>query len=344
MRHPRCQPQVLPRVQADPFPVGDGLPAVLVAVFTAAVALAGCSASGPAEDAGPARIVHTDQGDVSVPADPQRVVVLNYALAGYLYDLDVPVVATVSEDSDKPGAFSGFWKDEAAADKTGLLPWSTDGFDYEAILAAEPDLIVAGGFGLPYPLAAKGYDRLSAIAPTVLVSNTLATWREQFGFLAKDVFGKPDIYDKSVAEYDKRVTEVKQAITPPPGPVAYLTITADNSPYLLFENMGLPQTLAAVGLQPAPLVQQNGLQPYKPGGDMAELSTEQVGRLVTTPTVFIAGFNADTTDVATLSKQPVYAKLPAFAGGHAYDLPYWTVRGDYDEAMALLDLVEKQFS
>ncbi len=319
--------------------------AVLAAVFTsAAVTLAGCSASGPVEDTGPARIVHTAQGEVSVPADPQRVVVLNYALAGYLYNLDVPVVATVSEDADKQGAFSEFWKDEAAADNTQLLPWSTDGFDYEAVLAAEPDLIVAGGYGLPGVLATKAYDRLRAVAPTVIVSNTLATWQEQFGFLAKDVFGKQDVYDGFVADYDKRVADVKQAITPPPGPVAYLTITADNSPYLLFENMGLPQTLAEVGLQPAPLVERNGLQPYKPGGDMAELSTEQVGQLVTTPTVFVAGFNADTTDIATLSKQPVYAKLPAFAGGHAYDLPYWAVRGDYDEAMALLDLVEKQFA
>lgn len=321
------------------------LTTVLAAVLAgSAVALAGCSTSDAGEGAGPARTVHTAQGEVSVPADPQRVVVLNYALAGYLYDLDVPVVATVSEDADKQGAFSEFWKDEAAEDGTELLPWSTDGFDYEAILAADPDLIVAGGFGLPYPLAAKGYDRLSEIAPTVVVSNSMATWQEQFGFLAKDVFDKKDAYDGFVAEYDRRVGEVKQAITPPPGPVAYLTITADNSPYLLFENMGLPQTLAAVGFAPAPLVEQHGLQPYKPGGDMAELSTEQVGQLLTTPTVFVTGFNAATTDVATLAKQPVYAKLPAFTGGHAYDLPYWTVRGDYDEAMALLDLVEKQFS
>lgn len=321
------------------------LTAVIAAVLTgSALALAGCSASDAGDGAGATRTVQTAQGEVTVPADPQRVVVLNYALAGYLYDLDVPVVATATEDSDKAGAFSEFWQDEATADNTELLPWSTDGFDYEAILAADPDLIVAGGYGLPGVLATKAYDRLRDIAPTVVVSPALATWQQQFGFLANDVFGKKDTFDGYVTEYDKRVGEVKQAITPPPGPVAYLTITADNSPYLLFENMGLPQTLAEVGLQPAPLVAQHNLPPYKPGGDMAELSTEQVGQLVTTPTVFVTGFNADTTNVATLAKQPVYAKLPAFAGGHAYDLPYWTVRGDYDEAMALLDLVEKQFS
>ncbi|MGW0180594.1 ferric enterobactin (enterochelin)-binding protein, partial [Nocardia sp. NPDC003345] len=120
------------------------LPAVLAALTAAAVALAACSASDPEAGAGTTRTVHTAQGDITVPADPQRVVVLNYALAGYLYDLDVPVVATTSEDSGKPGEFSEFWKDDAAADNTELLSWSTDGFDYEAILAADPDLIVAG--------------------------------------------------------------------------------------------------------------------------------------------------------------------------------------------------------
>lgn len=55
------------------------------------------------------------------------------------------------------------------------------------------------------------------------------------------------------------------------------------------------------------------------------------------------GFNGDTTDVATLEQNPVYAALPAFQGGNSYDLPYWALRGDYDEAMALLDIIEEMF-
>ena len=320
------------------------LSSLLAAVlFGSAMVAVGCSTSTGTVD-GPTRTVHTEQGEVVVPQDPQRVVVLNYPLAGYLYDMNVPVAATITENADKEGKFSEFWKDQATEDDTQLLPWSADGFDYEAIIDAEPDLIIGGGYGLPGALATQGYDRLSDIAPTVLVDNSLASWQEQFRFLAEDVFAKKDSYDDSVAAYDKRVAEVKQAITPPPNPVAHLTITADNTPYLLFEDMGLPQTLAEVGLTPAPLVAEHGLPPYKPGGDMAELSTEQVGQLLTVPTVFITGFSGDTTDVATLSQQPVYAELPSFAQDHAYDLPYWTVRGGYDEAMALLDIVENQFS
>ena len=49
-------------------------------------------------------------------------------------------------------------------------------------------------------------------------------------------------------------------------------------------------------------------------------------------------------DFDALATDPVYAGLPSFAAGTAHELPTWTVRGDYHEAMALLDVVEEQFS
>lgn len=66
------------------------------ALTGALVLLSSCGSSGSSADAGPAqtRTVTTAEGPVEVPVDPQRIVVLNYALAGYLYDIDEPVVAT----------------------------------------------------------------------------------------------------------------------------------------------------------------------------------------------------------------------------------------------------------
>jgi iron complex transport system substrate-binding protein len=315
------------------------------ALAGSALALSGCSSD--TEDAAAdvaTRTVETEQGPVEVPTDPQRVVVLNHALAGYLYDLDVPVAATIPETTDIGGEYSDFWADQAEADGTEFLPWSADGFDLEAILEQDPDLIVAGGLGFPNAQALDAYDQLSEITATVVVSGAFATWQEQFEFLAVDVFDKADEYDRHVAEYQARVEEVKAAITLPPNPFAVLTVTADGTPYPLLHDAGLPLALAELGFEPAPLAEEHGIAPYREGGDMFELSTEQVAQVMTVPTLFVSGFNGDTTDVATLAESEVYAALPAFTGGHAYDLPHWTVRSDYDEALAMLDIIEQQFS
>ncbi|TCN55689.1 iron complex transport system substrate-binding protein [Rhodococcus sp. SMB37] len=290
------------------------------------------------------RAVATPMGEVTIPADPQRVVVLNYALAGYLYHLDVPIVGVTPEDADGAGIFSEFWADDAEAAGTEFLPWSVDGFDIESIAAMDPDLIIAGGVGFPYLQASEAYDDLSTVAPTVLVDRQFQTWQEQFGFLANDVFDQSDVLTQLTQEYEDRRAEVIESITPPPNPVSYVTITADGTPYVLIEDMGLPADLVDFGFEPAPVFANSGAEPYTEGGDMFEVSLETIGQVVTTPTVFVTGFNGPGPSVEELRENPIYAALPAFAAGHAYDMPYWAIRADYDEAIAFLDHLEEQFA
>ncbi|HIZ37212.1 MAG TPA: ABC transporter substrate-binding protein, partial [Candidatus Ruania gallistercoris] len=241
------------------------------------------------------------------------------------------------------GEFSPFWEEQAAEDGTEFLPWSVDGFDLEAILATEPDLIIGGGIGFPLSQAEAVYEDLSDIAPTVLVGRELTTWEDQYSFLAEDMFDKPEVFAEDVSAYQARVAEVREAITPPELPAAFLSIVGDGSAYALVESVGLPTVFADLGIEPAPIFAEGDFEVYGGGGDMFELSTEQVGQVITQPTVFVMGFNGDTTDVATLSENPVYAALPAFENERAYDLPYWVLRGDYDETVELLDIVEEQF-
>ncbi|MET3859345.1 iron complex transport system substrate-binding protein [Dietzia sp. 2505] len=314
-------------------------------------ALAACSPGGEATgdgaegtSPGATRTVPTPKGDVTVPADPQRVVVLNYALAGYLYELDVPIAATIPEDADQTNAeFSELWGQAPAEDGTEFLPWSADGFDLEAILETDPDLIVAGGWGFPNFQADEAYEDLTAIAPTVIVDKAFADWQDQAEFLAVDVFGKPEAFEDMVGTYESRVAEVAEAIEVPPQPTSFISVTADGTPYLLFENTGLPLMFGELGFEADDLVARNALQPYQPGGDMAELSTEQLGRIVDSKTVFVMGFNGETTSVEQLADEPAWRNLPAFVSANAFDLPYWALRHDYDEALALLDLVEEEF-
>ncbi|MFC3241251.1 hypothetical protein ACFOJ6_01450 [Gordonia humi] len=151
------------------------------------------------------------------------------------------------------------------------------------------------------------------------------------------------MYRDALASYDKRITEVKNNITVPAGESVFLSMLADGRAYVLIEDRGLPKEFAKVGFRPAPLFASGKYEPYTKDGDSFELSTEQVGQVLTQPTLFAAGFNADVTSIAQMRKQPIWAALPSFQKNQAYDLPYWTQRSDFDEAMDTLDIIEKQF-
>lgn len=322
---------------------------VIAAVVLSALVLAGCGSEGDSAGAssepesGETRVVETPQGKVEIPEDPKRVIVLNHALAGYLYELDIPVQATIPEAVGAPEEYSQFWADQAEEDGTEFLPWTADGFALEEIAAMEPDLIVGGGVGFPYAQGVDAYDALTKIAPTVLVNDKLATWQKQSQYLAEDVFDMPDRYEELEVGYEKRLAEVKKSITVPPSPVAYLAFTSDDKTFALVENQGLPQEMARLGFKPAPIFADNDLKAYGGSNDMFEISPELMSEVVTMPTVFATGFNGETFDLDDVREDPIYATLPSFKNDQVYELPYWAVRADYHEAMGLLDELEKQF-
>lgn len=316
----------------------------LIALVGVLVVLVACSGSPSARqpDGAATRVIGTVKGDVTVPAAPKRVVLLNYSLAGYAFDLGLPIVAMTPEATDKTSAPRDAWKADFEKAGTTFLPWPSTGFDIEAITAQKPDLILAGGLAFPFKQANDAYDKLSRIAPTVLVDNKLDTWQQQFQWLA-DAFGNPGVYAAAVKRYDARIEQVAANIALPPNPVAFLSMTHDKRAFALIENRGLPAEFARLGFVTDPLFGTGKYKAYQAGGDSFEIGTEQIPAVVTQPTVFVIGFNRPTFDVATLRTDPVYASLPAFASHHAYDLPYWVQRPDFDRAMDTLDVVEKTF-
>src|SRR5690625_2686484 len=165
------------------------------------------------------RVVATEQGEIEVPSDPQRIVVLNYALAGYLFDLDEPVVAMTPEVTGSEGEYSEFWKDEAEAANTEFLPWSDDGFDLEAVVAADPDLMIAGGSGFRVKHGTCTFDRPADSSPTVVGFCEKQTWQQQFSSLADDVLGKRDGDEEVKTGYEDRGAGVKENIEVPEGEI-----------------------------------------------------------------------------------------------------------------------------
>lgn len=318
---------------------------VLIALLCAVGLVAGCGSGSDTASGSDSvtRTVSTVQGEVSIPTDPERVVLLNNSLAGYLYDLNVPVVAMTTEYAGQPSEPYPAWAEDFREDGTEFLEWSDTGFNIEKIIAFKPDLIIGGGLGFPFKLGTDAYDKLKRIAPTVLVDNTLVSWNQQFKFLATDVFDQPDVYRDAVRRYDNRIAEVKAAITPPPGPVSFVSMTGAGKAYVLIEDRGVPAEFAKLGIEPAPIFATGEFEPYTAGGDSFEVVPELLGRTLIQPTIFVIGFHTDAITAEELERDPVWAALPAFRGDHAYDLPYWVQRPDFDRAMATLDHVEGMF-
>ena len=139
------------------------VPALVVA---AALLLAGCAGttpSGPSPTGGdgafPVTITH-GQGAVTVPARPQRVVVLGFADAQIATAIGAPVVAAARNPSSPDGNWAGV-NPPLPADVTVLDNITPN---LEAITAARPDLIL---MTTAQPSFSASYPQIAAIAPTV---------------------------------------------------------------------------------------------------------------------------------------------------------------------------------
>lgn len=318
--------------------------AALAVLFTGAACGADSDTEAGANSA-ETRAVETEQGTITVPADPQRVVVLNASLAGYLFDLDVPIVAAdtrmigVNTDGDE---FPPSLENSATEQGTEVLPAASE-IPVEVVASYDPDLIIGGGQGFTGVLSVDAYDQLAEIAPTVLVPNSAADWQDQLEFVASAV-GRSDQVDIIMESYRDRISEVAAAITPPEGQVAYILTTSDPSTVTMISaTAALPEMMNEIGFEADADVWDKAGNPELYGtGDSFQFSLERLEQAVDAPVVFVIALDGGRT-AEELAADPVYARLPAFQNGNVYDLPATSFRPDFRLAMDTLDIVEAQF-
>lgn len=186
-------------------------PAASLIAALASVAVAGvAAASTPPSDAtagdastpaGPHVVVHA-MGETEVPADPQRVVVLDSSF------LDSAVALGVTP----AGATEGF----AGGGLPGYLPaevleaveivGETNAPQLESIAALDPDLII--GAKVRHE---DLYDELSQIAPTVFSESSGGNWTAQV-LLTGDALGRSDEAEELLDAFAERATAVGEAI------------------------------------------------------------------------------------------------------------------------------------
>ncbi len=321
---------------------------VFAAVAAVTLGLTGCSDSSSGDDstgssAGDTRVVQTDKGEVTVPAEPQRIAVLSAGLAGYLFTLDAPVAITdtrVLGVTNLDGGFPPQWAEQAEAQGTEELP-SGETLNIEAIAQAEPDLIIGGGQGISSVQAEEFYDTLTAIAPTVLISSSVNTWQGQLEAVA-DAAGESDKVDGLMEAYDNKVAEVKESITVPGSPVSYLLSLSTNEPAFIPQTATLPTLLSAVGFEPDDVITKANNPELYGSGDSFIISNELLAPVGSAPVMFVVPVAGRT--LAELQQDPLYTGLPAFAGNKVFELPATSYRPDYDGVMATLDQVQEMFA
>ncbi|HEY0215624.1 MAG TPA: ABC transporter substrate-binding protein [Cellulomonas sp.] len=300
--------------------------------LASALLLAACSSGSGSGDetaaaAEPATITVEDMtGEVTIPAEPTA------ALGMYTTDVDILITLGIQLAGTQPvrdegySTFPSFFPQE---ELEGVQTFTNfPEYNYEAILAAQPDFILNG----------LGYDaevvtKLPEIAPTFSFNGFDGRdWREIFHETAIQL-GREDKYQEWTDAYDARVAEIRaeldaRDIHPVVGPVDYwdgqVTVSCYGVPCLVLADLGLE-------ISPLSTVEGTSLSPEQ----LSQLSDIDVFVSSTTP-------NEDGTfdDVfAPVADNPLWQALPAVQNKQIYTGDLEMLYGSPSGQMAYLEFV-----
>ncbi|WEG08242.1 Fe2+-enterobactin ABC transporter substrate-binding protein [Microbacterium horticulturae] len=312
-----------------------------------ALALSGCAASSEAatDDASaggdwPRTIEHVN-GSTEIPAQPANIVSTSITLTGTLLAIDAPVTATAtttpSAITDDEGFFSQ-WAD-VAHDRGVTSLYPNLEFDEEAVIAAAPDLIVVSSTGAD--ATADQYDKLSAIAPTIVLNYGDESWQELAETLG-EATGHEAEAKKVVADFDQRVADVAAKITVPDGTANAIVWNGVEGQTAFAKPGGShAELLDALGFDVEGAPDEYDLSETA-REDFAFLSIENTTAALTGSTVFlVSGGDATADDFADTK---VLANTPAVKAGNVHALGDTSFRIDYYSASQIVDIVESDFA
>ncbi|MCX4966624.1 ABC transporter substrate-binding protein [Streptomyces sp. NBC_00654] len=178
----------------------------LVGAVSLALVLAGCGSSedgSGSSDKARTRVFAADNGKITIPAQPKRVVATGYAVPAML-EAHAPLVGISSWKRGEPMMS----KEDLATYKKlpKVAGESAAETNYEAVAEAEPDLII---IGVPAPVLGDiDIKRLESIAPVVAIGPTVpSAWRE-LSHKQADAAGALEQFDAVKSTYEARTAEL----------------------------------------------------------------------------------------------------------------------------------------
>ena len=285
--------------------------------LAAAVLLAGCGADAPdsepaaspaADAAFPAQVEHKF-GTTTVPAEPQRIVVVGLTEQDTVLELGYKPIATTEWYGKQPSAVWP-WAQDLLGDAKPTVLENADGFDYERIAGLAPDLIIGTNAGI----VRKDYDKLSRIAPTIAAAKDspdfFSPWDDQVELVAA-ALGKPDEGAALIKRVRDRYAKVAAEHPDFAGKTATFSQNGFYNGLIYVYPDGLnTEFLTYLGFEMNPEVTA-----------LADKVGEQVGisaeRLDTLDADVIVFATEEPSDVAKLEKVPTFGKLAAVAENRA---------------------------
>lgn len=217
---------------------------IVSSTVAGALVLAACGSDGDDDSASGGDSAETitvshAQGETEVPLSPESVITFDMASLDTLNELGVESVEGVPQES-VPDFLSEYAGDDYINAGTLFEP------DYEAVSAAEPDLIIVAG------RSSDAYDELSDIAPTIDVTvdsgDFFTSFREQTETLA-EVFEEEAAAEEALDALDERIEELSGATADAGTGLVVLTTGGDLSVYGPGSRFGLVHDV--FGVEPA---------------------------------------------------------------------------------------------
>lgn len=294
--------------------------AVLLSVVLGTAVLAACGSektdaadSAKAADgasAGFPRTLKTVMGDVKIPSQPKRVVVLDTGELDDVTLLGIDPVGAVAPHFKSEGGFPTYLKGELSgtADVGPLLEPNL-----EKIASLKPDLILSSKVRHE-----KVYDKLSAIAPTVFTETTGGVWKQNLKVHAQALGLEKEAAAK-VEEYETQAKALGEAIRKKDGgtmPTASVVRFIAGPTRLYQTNSYSGVVLNDIGFKRPKSQVSND-----PAVTMKDVSPEQIDQADADLIFVTTADTPDKTQQKQVTSNPVWKSLKAVKAGKVFTVP-----------------------
>jgi len=185
------------------------------------------------------RVIEHVLGRTEVPRERERIVSLSFFLTDHLLALGVKPAASETYEAD-------FAYLKPLAEGVTPIEFRGERYNVEAILAAQPDLILVGAYN--GELYGADYAQLSQIAPTVVVNETDSYIANRWIFDLGVVLGMEEAARARWAEYQRKLEAAREQLEAAVGneKVGLFRVTARD--FRIYGNVGYTAVLYDEGV------------------------------------------------------------------------------------------------